>query len=85
MSTPYPGMFAVAIGGASILCTVAIGLPEIGLGLSQVALGCMVAGSLGPAGQRRQMREYQSRPRERCRCGNCEQCDPLAPTWGGNQ
>lgn len=83
MTTPHPGMFAVGIGGASILCTLA-GRPEIGLGLSMICLAVMAVASLGGQREQRDTYRQQPRPAQRCRCGRCESCDPLAQTWGRN-
>ena len=83
MSTPHPGILAVAIGGASIVCTLA-GRPEIGLGLSLICLATMAVASLASQREQRDTYRPQPRPAQRCRCGRCESCDPLAQTWGRN-
>ena len=83
MSTPHPGILAVAIGGASIVCTLA-GRPEIGLGLSLICLATMAVAALASQREHRETYRPQPRPAQRCRCGRCESCDPLAQTWGRN-
>ena len=83
MSAPHPGILAVAIGVASIACTLA-GRPEIGLGLSLITLATMAVASLGGRSEHRETHRPQPRPAQRCRCGRCENCDPLAQTWGRN-
>ena len=83
MSTPHPGMCAVAIGGASIVSTLA-GRADIGLGLSLICLAVMAVAALGGRSEHRETHRPQPRPAQRCRCGRCERCDPLAQTWGRN-
>ena len=80
MST-HPGMFAVVIGAASIACSLT-GRPEIGSGLSMIALATMAVAALASQGEHRDTYRPQARPAQRCRCGQCESCDPLAQTWG---
>lgn len=81
MSTPHPGMLAVAIGAASIACSLA-GRSEIGLGLSMICLATMAVAALASQRENRETYRPQPRPAQRCRCGRCEACDPLAQTWG---
>ena len=82
MTTIHPGMIAVAIGGGSILCSL-VGRPEIGLGLSMICLATMAVAALASQREHRDTYRPLPRPLQRCRCGRCESCDPLAQTWGG--
>jgi hypothetical protein len=62
-------------------------LAIIGIGLSAYALSMIAAGPYAPSPmQRLSMRldraPHSPTPAERCRCGRCEACDPLAETYG---
>lgn len=78
-----PGMFAVLVGGASIICT-GIGYPGVALGLAGISLLVMFVATVGGGTRAGYHHSYkpQPRPSQRCRCGRCESCDPLAQTWG---
>jgi hypothetical protein len=63
-------------------------LAIIGIGLSAYALSMIAAGPYAASPMPR-MTSRRSRPAscppmpvERCRCGRCEACDPLAESYG---
>lgn len=88
MTRPHPALFAVLSGLAAIVISVAAARPDIGLGLSLMSIASMIYGSIefrGPPVELRRSRPwYESPPQraERCQCGRCETCDPLAQRWG---
>lgn len=80
---------AVALGAASIVASVLAGRPDIGVGLSLLTLATMTVATIwanSPAAprDRRAERPWYEQPQreEKCRCGRCERCDPLAQSWG---
>ena len=50
----------------------------------EICLALMAVASLGGQREHRETYRPQPRPAQRCRCGRCESCDPLAQTWGRN-
>lgn len=87
-SSPGAVLAAIAVGTISIILSLGIGRPDIGLGLSVISLCLMALSSIdlpqGPKDKARTSDWYLTPParRDRCRCGRCEQCDPLAQSWG---
>jgi hypothetical protein len=63
-------------------------LAIIGIGLSAYALSMIAAGPYAAptmprlASGRPRPTPYPPMPAERCRCGRCEACDPLAESYG---
>lgn len=86
--SPGAVLAAIAIGTISIIVSLGIGRPAIGLGLSVISLAIMALSSIdlphGPKDKSPTRDWYLTPPsrRDRCRCGRCEQCDPLAQQWG---
>jgi hypothetical protein len=63
-------------------------LAIIGIGLSAYALSMIAAGPYATppmprlASRRPRSASCSPMPAERCRCGRCEACDPLAESYG---